>query len=121
VQPDAYFRVGTKRAFIEYTAVLPSRAEMERKLSGYEALLESLGGAFVLWLTSSRSKLTQLKVWLKHFVYKDYVLLGLIGDRPKLTGRIWQWSESEEKVAFITERVLYRVGGRSGSGASQRG
>jgi hypothetical protein len=118
VQPDAYFRVGERKAFIEYTAVMPSREEMERKLSGYESLLESLGGAFVLWLTDSRSKLTQLKTWLRHFLYKDYVLLGLIGDKPRLTGKVWQWSEREGKVAFMP--APEGAGGRTGSGASQR-
>jgi hypothetical protein len=104
VQPDAYVMVeGTQKheAFIEFTAVMPSRSEMKRKLEGYEGLLKA-HPVPVLWLTTSRNKLTQLRQAVLKCYHKDYFALGLIDEAGEfLTKKMWWWSASDEPVEFI--------------------
>jgi len=114
VQPDAHFRVTgeglDKRAFIEFTSVLPTHTEMRQKLEGYRALLESLAGVPILWFTTSKSKLEQLARWINEWIYHDWILLGLIEDDSEfLTRKMWRWSEKDELVQFIRpcETILY--------------
>jgi len=107
VQPDAYLAVNggdfEKRAFLEFTSVLPTQAEMKGKLDGYQSLIEKLGGVPVLWFTTSRSKLEHLSRQVSRFIYHDWILLGLIDDSSGfLTRKMWWWSESSEPVRFTT-------------------
>lgn len=117
VQPDAYFKVGERRAFMEFTGVVPTGQELAGKIEGYTALLEALEGrALVLWLTTSKAKLEQLWRGIRQGPYPDYFLLGLIDESGQfLTRPMWRWSEAEVPVAFITprERILYGAGGRA--------
>jgi hypothetical protein len=72
VQADAYLCVeGTQKhePSIEFTAVVPSQAEMKRKIEGYERLFPD-HPIPVLWLTTSRSKLNQLRKSLSESSYK---------------------------------------------------
>jgi len=119
VQPDAYLRVAGKgvsqQAFLELTAVPPTKAEMRDKLDGYRPLLEQMGGCPILWLTTSRHKLEYLKREVAEWLYHDYVLLGLVEERSGfLTKPMWHWSEGEELVRFIRPNkvVVYRAGGQ---------
>ena len=106
VQPDAYFQAYNRKAFIEFTAVLPSRSEMQRKLDGYLPLLEQRGGVPILWFTTSKAKLEYLFKTAKGWLYQDYILFGLIEDNNEfLTKPIWKWSEQKEPVPFIALKV----------------
>ncbi|MBC7255924.1 MAG: replication-relaxation family protein [Chloroflexi bacterium] len=104
VQPDAFLRVGERAAFLEFTAALPTREEMARKMAGYERLLEEVEGrAVVLWLTTSGAKMGQLWQGISKSLYPDYFLLGLIEEAGEfLTRPIWRWCRAEGKVAFLT-------------------
>jgi DNA-binding Lrp family transcriptional regulator len=107
VQPDAWVRIarggGSKAAYIEFTAQMPSAAEMNGKLAGYEALFEKAGPTQVLWFTTSRNKQGRLRDRIMGNQYRGFFSLGLIEDaRQFLTRPIWWWSESEELVCFVT-------------------
>ncbi len=112
VQPDAYFQVkgqGTKEAFIEFTAVLPKPTEMKRKLEGYAEVWKKRRPIPVLWLTTSKAKLSSLKRQAG-----EGILLGLYEDKGQLlTGKIWHYQG--QQVAFLRpkETVLFKAGGRS--------
>ena len=117
IQPDACLEVeGTQHheAFLEFTAVMPSKAEMKRKLEGYGELFET-HAVPILWLTTSRSKLNQLRQSILKSPYKDYFALGLIDEAGEfLTRRMWWWSESDEPVEFVKpEQANCLSGGRS--------
>lgn len=110
VQPDAYLRVSgdavKRRGLIEFTAVLPSKSEMGKKLAGYKSLLEQRGGVPILWFTTSKSKLEYLLKATKGWLYQDYILFGLIEDCSEfLTKPIWRWSEQKEPVPFISLKM----------------
>jgi hypothetical protein len=125
VQPDAFLQVEGRKAFLEFTAVLPGGQELHDKLRGYTPLLEALEGqALVLWMTTSAAKLGQLRRALRHSPYPDYFLLGLIEESGSfLTRPMWSWSEKESQVAFIAAppRVLYEVGGQAHAGLPSEG
>ena len=123
VQPDAYLRVTgervDKRAFIEFTGVMPTREEMRGKLDGYAALEEAMDGVTILWFTTSKGKLEQLYQQVVEWEYADYVLLGLIEEEGEyLTQAMWKWSGSGKLVQFVTpgERILYEGGDASRGG-----
>ena len=125
VQPDAYLRVTgeriDKRAFIEFTAVMPTREEMRGKLNGYAALEEAMNGVTILWFTTSKSKLEQLYQQVAEWEYADYVLLGLIEEEGEyLTQAMWKWGGSGQPVRFVTlgERTLYEGGDASRGGTA---
>lgn len=105
VQPDAHLKVqgpvGSKEAFVEFTAVLPTATELNRKLEGYRRLYERIQrGMPILWLTDERRKLEQLKRGSAGWDYEDFVLLGLIDETSEfLTGNIWQ--QRGERVSLI--------------------
>ena len=122
LQPDAFIAVGKgdkeRAAFIEFTAVVPTKREMRRKIIGYEQYLESercrqdLGveSVAVLWLTDSPSKVSRLAEAIWQSVYRDYFLIGLIDEATNfITSPIWKWSESDEKVSWISPpgQVIY--------------
>ena len=125
IQPDAYLRVTgeriDKRAFIEFTAVMPTREEMRGKLNGYAALEEAMNGVTILWFTTSKSKLEQLYQQVAAWEYADYVLLGLIEEEGEyLTQAMWRWGGSGQPVRFVTpgERTLYEGGDASSGGTA---
>ena len=125
VQPDAYLRVTgervDKRAFIEFTAVMPTREEMRGKLNGYAALEEAMNGVTILWFTTSKGKLEQLYQQVAEWEYADYVLLGLIEEEGEyLTQAMWKWGGSGKLVRFVTpgERILYEGGDVSRGGTA---
>ncbi|MGI6379317.1 MAG: replication-relaxation family protein [Anaerolineae bacterium] len=107
MQPDAWLRVeGEQRslqAYIEFTGVLPTAAELQAKIARYQAHWEGLEAPIpVLWLTTSRSKVQLLRKGIGDSGYRDYFLLGLIEDASRfLTGKVWWWSESEEMIQWI--------------------
>ena len=107
VQPDAWIEVTnrdkTKQSFIEFTAVVPTKSELSDRIGRYEEYWERTKTPVpVLWLTTSQSKLNQLRRGVLAATYKDYFLLGLIENVGRfLTGPIWRWSESEEMVSWL--------------------
>jgi hypothetical protein len=107
VEPDAWLQVRhgerTREAYVEFTAVMPTRGELASKIARYEAHWEGEERPTpVLWLTTSRSKQNQIQGSILHSVYKAFFLLGLIEEsRTFLTGRIWWWSEAAGMVPWI--------------------
>ena len=116
VQPDAYLCVQgsqtAQEAFIEFTAVMPTKKELTDRLAAYGRLWEARNkGIPILWFTTSRAKAQLLWDASKTFVYRDYVYVGLSEEQAGfLTRRMWQWSEAAEAAAWITagEQVLFK-------------
>jgi len=107
IQPDAWIEVsgsrGSQAAYIEFTAVMPTKPELASKVARYEAHWEAQDTPTpVLWLTTSLNKLDMLRQAIVHSTYRDYFLRGLIEDANEfLTRQMWRWSESEEMVQWI--------------------
>ena len=107
IQPDAWLEVSgersSKQAYVEFTAVMPTRTELAAKVARYEAHWESLESPIpVLWLTTSRSKLELLRQGIARSAYGDHFLRGLIDEAGTfLTQRMWWWSEAEEMIQWI--------------------
>jgi hypothetical protein len=107
VQPDAWLQVSrgerSEQAYLEFTAVMPDKRDLAWKIERYRAHWEASDPPVpVLWLTTSRRKLNQLREAVAKSAYKDCFLFGLIDEAgPFLTGAMWQWSESEEMVQWI--------------------
>ena len=107
VQPDAYIHLAgptrTQAAFLEYTAVLPSRRELEGKLRRYVAFRETHRTVMVLWLTTSRHHLKRLAAAVREDLYRDWFLLGMIDQAGDyLTDPIWWHVERGSGVRFVT-------------------
>jgi len=108
VEPDAWIEVTNedkhRQAFIEFTAAMPTKRELAGKIERYEGYWERTGQPIpVLWLTTSRSKANRLWEGVLQSIYEDYFLVGLIEDAGHfLTRSIWRWSESEEKVRWVS-------------------
>jgi hypothetical protein len=114
IEPDAFLAViqGDKKraAFVEYTGVLPTASEMERKVAGYDAFLQArqcqhhLGveSITIMWLTTSCAKAAKLGHYLKRSSYPDYFLIGSIDESDQfLTSAIWQWTESTRRISWV--------------------
>jgi hypothetical protein len=107
IQPDAWIEVRgeqrSKEAYLEFTAVMPTRPELASKIARYEAHWQALATPIpVLWLTTSRSKLEVLRRGIVNSGYKDFFLFGLMDEAGQfLTQRMWWWSESEEMIQWI--------------------
>jgi len=107
LQPDAWLEVSgsqqARQAYLEFTAVMPTRQELAGKIARYEAHWRTLDAPIpVLWLATSRNNLSTLRQGLANSDYKDYFLFGLIDEAGQfLTQRMWWWSESEEMIQWI--------------------
>jgi hypothetical protein len=107
IQPDGWLEVSgaqsSQQAYIEFTAVMPTKPEMASKLARYEAHWQAQDTPTpVLWLTTSRSKLDLLRQGIGHSTYRDCFLRGSIEEAGSfLTQRMWLWSESEQMVQWI--------------------
>jgi hypothetical protein len=107
LQPDAWLEVSgsqsSRQAYLEFTAVMPTRQELASKIARYEAHWQTLGAPIpVLWLATSRRNLNTLRQGLAGSEYKDYFLFGLMDEAGQfLTQRMWWWSESEEMIQWI--------------------
>jgi hypothetical protein len=107
IQPDGWLEVSgaqrSQQAYIEFTAVMPTRLELASKVAHYEAYWQTQETPTpVLWLTTSRSKLNLLRQAIGHSSYQDYFLRGLLDEAGAfLTQRMWCWSESEEMIPWI--------------------
>ena len=107
VEPDAWLRVShgnrSLEAYLEFTAVMPTQAELRKKIEGYVTLWSSQPEATpVLWFTTSRSKVNLLLRAVAESEYGDYFLVGLVEDAGQfLSGRIWCWGESEGMIQWI--------------------
>ena len=92
------------QAYIEFTAVMPDRRELEAKIAGYQALWDRTDEAVpVLWFTTSRNKANRLREAAEKCDYRDCFLIGLLEDaRGFLTRQMWRWSEAPgEMVQWI--------------------
>ncbi len=110
VQPDAYLKVqgknGSQEAFLEFTAVLPTKTDLIARLRAYEGLYERMGRTIpILWLTTTRSKLEWLRTRSAGSggspAFGDFAAFSLLGTEY-LTSKTW-WYGSEQ-VRFITPR-----------------
>lgn len=126
-EPDAWIEVGsakgTKEAFVEYTSVVPTSAEMRRKVTLYETYWERTGKPIpVLWFGATEGKAKKIRESLLKVRYRDYFLVGLIGEAGQfLTAPIWKWSERNEPIRWIeAEQAVFSTplekGGEKGSG-----
>jgi hypothetical protein len=100
VEPDAYLKVesphGSREAFIEYTAVLPTRTELDKRLEAYQRLYERTGRTIpILWFATTASKLN----WLRSSAGScGCAAFGLVAEKY-LSSSIWWWGS--EQVRFI--------------------
>lgn len=114
IQPDAFLAVeyeGKRRAgFIEFTGVLPNKAEMSRKLAAHTAYLEShrcradfgVERVAVLWISTSSDKVNKIVRAVQASAYPDYFLVGLLRESGQfVTGPMWQWSESNSPIRWV--------------------
>ena len=107
IEPDARIVVTngrrSRQAFIEFTAAMPDAKDLAAKVGGYEAFWQRTGNPIpVLWITTSRHKLTRLREAVMKAVHKDYFLVGLIENAAEfLTSPIWWWSEAEEMIQWL--------------------
>ena len=118
IQPDAYLRVeGPSRsqtAYLEYTAVMPTRSELAGKLDRYQACFKARGPVMVLWLANSAKKLEHLQAAVREHPCEDWFLFGLIQEaRQPLTGAIWRHAEGDELVRLVAPRthLIYSANG----------
>lgn len=102
IEPDGWIGLihgaKTREAYIEFTAALPSAAEMESKLARYQAHWEGTQrGIPVLWLTTAARKANWLLEKIRTSEYRDCYLVGLIEDAGSfLTQRMWRWGDAED-------------------------
>lgn len=107
IEPDAWIEVvngdRSREAFIEFTAVVPTKRDLSARLEGYEEYWERTGKPVpVLWLTTTSSKLGRLCDAIMQATYSDFFLVGLIQDAEQfVTKRIWWWSEKNDKIRWI--------------------
>ena len=107
LQPDAWLEVKgsqrSKQAYLEFTAVMPTRSELASKVGGYEAHWRAVDAPIpVLWLATSRNALNTLRQGLGSSEYKDYFLFGLVDEAGQfIAQRMWWWSESDEMIQWI--------------------
>lgn len=121
-QPDAFLEVSyrgrSRAAFIEITKVMPRASELKAKVTAYGQYMESgrceadLGvpQVDVMWFTTSASRAHGLRVAINKSIYKDVFIVGQLSDKGHfLTGKVFAWSQSREKVAWVgvPEEVLY--------------
>ena len=114
VQPDGYLWLQGKgepvEAFIEFSDVIPRKAEIQGRLEAYKGLWSVSRPIPILWFTTTQRKISQLRQAIKPWLYSDYVAVGSIEEvNGFLTKKMWWWSESLEPVSWITptEEVLY--------------
>jgi hypothetical protein len=102
VQPDAWLLVssgaGQQEAYLEFTAAMPSAAEISDKLEGYRAHWErSKRPCAVLWLASAQPHAASILETVRTGAYGDCFLVGLIDDaRGFLTRRMWRWGDGQD-------------------------
>jgi hypothetical protein len=104
MQPDGWLAVHAaatgeqdpQQAFLEYTAVMPSAAQMRGKLARYRAYWEATGNpAAVLWLTTTEAQVEGLLRAIRKSAYRDCFLVGLMGEvEAFLTAPIWRWGDT---------------------------
>jgi hypothetical protein len=103
IQPDAWLQVShrgnAREAFLEFTAAMPSAAELNGKLEGYQRLWErTQRPCAVLWFTTSRVKANRLLEGTRSSLFRDCFLVGLIEDaRGFLTRPMWRWADADEE------------------------
>ncbi len=102
IEPDAWLNLSRsghcREAFIEFTAAMPSAAELKGKLERYQAHWERTHAASaVLWFTISRRKANALLEGIRRSPYRDCFLVGLIEDASAfLTAPIWRWGDATD-------------------------
>ena len=96
VHPNAQDPAATRQAFVEYTAAMPSGAEMQGKLAGYQAYWErTQNPAAVLWLTTNERQVASLLGRIRKSEYRDLFLVGLMDEAGAfLTAPIWHWGDA---------------------------
>lgn len=103
IQPDAHLKITgegfERKAFIEFTGVVPNDKELKEKLRGYKPLVEATRTP-IIWLTTAPGKLLRLQRQITKWVYADYVLLGIV-TREYLTKEIYHWTKSPFPIPFL--------------------
>ena len=114
IEPDAYLCVegqsGTHEAMIEFTDALPSKEAMRDKLARYRDWWEREKPMPILWFTTSENRAKILRQAVASFVFRDYIMIGLVDHVSEfLTKKMWWWGEGGEVVNWITPpaEVLY--------------